>query len=199
MKKNVGLVVALISCIVITATVAFFINNNKKEDGYLSNDNVQEKIGVNLKWFSAAYLGEINGWPKIYNYKNVTGNITIPGVKANEVAEIYELEGAKSKENIRQELGKYVDSSKFNKFIDYYNDFLDGLTEYDGKVYWLNGGIGDAPDIDINTARVISSNNGVSKVTLQEHDPLGDVDATITLTVEYRNGKYIISNWSVEE
>lgn len=195
MKKNV-LLGGFVTIVLITIATGIFFYNKKIKDVTLTNENVQEKIGVNLKWFSAAYLGEIYGWPMVYNYKNVTDSVTIPGVERSSYAELYELEGAKSKENMKNELAKYVDSSKFDKLKNDSNDFLNELKEYNGNVYWINGGVGDGPEIDIKTAEVISSKDGISKVRLTRHNLLIDMKQYVIVTVEYKNGKYIITDWS---
>ena len=110
-KTLIGIIMAVI---ITVSVVCGFIYNKKMKEATLTNENVQEKIGEHLKWFSAAYDGDIFGWPRVYKYKNVTEEITIPGIERSSYAELYELEGAKSKENIRNELAKYVDSSKFD-------------------------------------------------------------------------------------
>ena len=193
---NKKVLLGIIMGIIITSAVVWGFVNLKKgdnvKDATLTNENVQEKIGEHLKWFSAAYDGDIYGWPRIYTYKNVTNEVTLPDVERSSYAELYELVGAKSKENMKSELAKYVDSSKFSKF-EY---FLADLKDYNGKVYWINGGVGDAPVLDITTAKVISSENGISKVKLAIEDPFEDTDKYVIVTVEYKDGKYLITDWS---
>lgn len=195
MMKKMLIGIIMVAFITISVVCGFIYNKNVK-DATLTNENVQEKIGEHLKWFSAAYDGEIFGWPRIYKYKNVTDEVTIPDIERSSYAELYELEGAKSKENMKNELAKYVDSSKFDKFEYFLND---NLKEYDGKVYWVNGGIGDGPVINLNTAKVLSSEKGVSKVRLTIDNPFEETNPYVIVTVEYKNGKYIITDWEEGE
>lgn len=192
-KVLIGIIMVAIIAIAVGCGVFYFKNKDDVKNATLTNENVQEKIGEHLKWFSAAYDGEIYGWPRIYTYKNVTDKVNIPGVERSTYAELYELEGAKSKENMKNELAKYVDSSKFNKF-EYF--LSEDLKEYNGKVYWINGGVGDAPVLDVSTAKVLSSENGISKVKIAIDNPFEDIEQYVVVTVEYKNGKYLITDWS---
>ena len=194
MSKKTLIGIIMVAFITISV-VCGFLYNKKIKDATLTNENVQEKIGEHIKWFSAAYDGDIYGWPRIYKYKDVTDVVLIPGVERDSYAALYEIEGANSKENMRNELAKYVDSSKFYKF----DFFLTELIEYDGKVYWANGGIGDGPTIDIQSAKVLSSENGVSKVRLTINHPFEETDPHVILTVEYKDGKYLITDWEEVE
>ena len=45
------------------------------EKAKLTTDNVDTRIGENLKWFSAAYLGSTYGWYYVYDYEDVTGKV----------------------------------------------------------------------------------------------------------------------------
>ena len=195
MKKN-NLYVFLIIAIIAVAIAGGICFNKKAKAGKLTDENVQEKIGKHLEWFSAAYDGEIYGWPRIYVYKDVTDKVTIPNIERSSYAAIFEIQGITSKEDIKNELAKYVDSSKFNKFevVDG-EDFLGGLTEYNGKVYWINGGIGDAPTINVSSAKVISSEKGISKVKLAIDNPFVETEPYVIVTVEYKNGKFLITDW----
>lgn len=170
------------------------VERKKEEEAKkVTNENLQEKLGDHIKWFSAAYLGTIYGWPSIYKYEEVTGTVTLPN--APEGAMIYELKGCKSINSIKTELAKYVSEDKFSKFEET-SDFVKELTEYNGKVYWANLGVGDGPYIPAKEAKVQSSENGVTKIVLHEKDALsGMVSATITVTVEYKDSKYLITDW----
>lgn len=169
----------------------------KEEKIKITQKNVQEKIGEHLKWFKGAYLGVIYGWPSVFEYKDVTDKITIPG---NEDAMIYELVGLKSIDSLKSQLSKYVDKNKFSKFDKY--DFVSELTEYKGKVYWCNLGVGDGPSIDTKDAKILSSKNGTTKVQLENINVLGNfLTEVITLTVKYNEDtdSYLITDWSVKE
>lgn len=195
MKKKVlfGVIVLIVICVAVAGGV--FIHNKKIKDATLTTANVQEKIGTHLKWFSAAYLGEVSGWPMVYNYKNVTDSVTIPAVERSSYAEMYVLEGAKSRENMKNELAKYVDTSLFDSFKNESEEFLYGLTEYKGDVYWVNGGVGDGPEIDTSTAEVLSSKDGISEVRLRRHNLFVDMKQYVIVKVENKNGKYLITGW----
>lgn len=165
----------------------------------ITSKNIQSKIGNHLKWFSAAYMGACYGWDSVYKYKDVTGKVKIPGVQN---MMIYELVGAKSFAGMKSTLAKYVSKSKFSKFNvdDGINGwgFLKELREYKGKVYWCNGGIGGGPSINTKKAKVISSENGISKIKMNVDYYTGDICAQITLTVKYKDGKYLITDWKVK-
>ena len=89
MSKKTLIGIIMVAFITISV-VCGFLYNKKIKDATLTNENVQEKIGEHLKWFSAAYDGEIYGWPRIYTYKNVTDKVNIPGVERSTYAELYE-------------------------------------------------------------------------------------------------------------
>lgn len=173
------------------------VEKKKEEEAKkVTNENLQEKLGDHIKWFSAAYLGTIYGWPSIYKYEEVTGTVTLPN--APEGAMIYELKGCNSINSIKTELAKYVSEDKFSKFEET-SDFVKELTEYNGKVYWANLGVGDGPYISAKDAKVQSSENGVTKIVLYEKHAIAEmVSATITVTVEYKDSKYLITDWTTK-
>ncbi len=169
-----------------------------EENMKITQENVIEKVGENLKWFSAAYLGVIYGWPDVFEYKEVTGTVTIPG--ADPYAMIYELVGLESIDSLKKQTANYVSEDKFSKFDPY--SFTYELAEYNGKVYWCNLGVGDGPGIDYKKAKVLSSENGITKIQLDNINALGDVlTERITVTVEYNkeNSKYLITDWEVAQ
>ena len=171
-------------------------NSKNDENGKIINENVQKELGEHMKWFSAAYLGTIYGWPSVYEYEDVTGTVVLPN--APEGAMIYELKGCKSINSIKTELAKYVSKDKFKKFEET-SDFVNELTEYNGKVYWANAGVGDGPYISVKDAKVQSSKNGVTKIVLYEKHAMDEMLANkITVTVEYKDSKYLITDWVVE-
>ena len=80
-------------------------------------------------------------------------------------------------------------------------DYAKYLKEYNGKVYIVRGGIGDGPTINTKKAKVLSSENGISKIQLSDINALtGDTDAIITLTVEYNRDteKYVITDCTIK-
>ena len=163
----------------------------------VTNENIQSKLGEHLKWFGAAYLGSTYGWETVYEYKEV--NVKIPGEHPD--AMVYELVGAKSKANMESKLAQYVSRSKFSKFKER-ADFMGDLKEYKGKVYWTNLGIGGGPYMKTNQAKVISSEDGITKVKLEEYSSLGEVlSAVITITFKYDEdtSKYLITDWSTKD
>lgn len=168
----------------------------KIKEAALTSQNLQSKIGTHLKWFKGAYLGVTYGWPSVFTYKDVTGTVNVPG---SEDMMLYEVVGLKSIDSLKSQLANYVSKDKFTEFEKY--GFVNGFTEYNNKVYWINGGVGDGPFIDTTKAKVISSENGISKVQLQNYNAIsGMLDETITLTVEYDEvtEKYLITDWTVK-
>lgn len=162
----------------------------------LTNDVVNSRIGDNLKWFTAAYLGSAYGWADVYEYKNVTGNVTIPG--QNKYAMVYEVVGLNSINDLKTGLANYMTSDVISKLASA-PEFSQYLEEYEGKVYWVSGGVGDGPEIDYDKAKVESSDGVSSKVVLEEYDSLTNTKMNeITLTVNYENGKYMITDYQVE-
>lgn len=166
----------------------------KREAMKITSQNIQSKIGTHLKWFKGAYLGVIYGWPSVFTYKDVTDSVKIPGMYEGSM--VYEVVGVKSINSLKSQLANYVSKDKFSKFGRFTNDF----TEYNGKVYWCNLGVGDGPLINTKNAKVLSSENGISKIQLQQYNALSNtLEETITLTVKYNEdtGKYLITDWTV--
>lgn len=169
-----------------------------EENSKITQENVIEKVGENLKWFSGAYLGVIYGWPEVFEYKEVTGGITIPG--ADPYAMIYELVGLDSLDSLKKQTANYVSEDKISKFDPYSFDYE--LKEYNGKVYWCNLGVGAGPAIDYKKAKVLSSENGITKIQLDNVSDLTDtIDENIIVTVEYNKetSKYLITDWVVKQ
>ena len=107
---------------------------------------------------------------------------------------IEEVTGVKSLNSLKKELANYVAESQISRFS------FDYFTEYNNQVYWCNMGVGDGPAIDTTKAKVLSSENGSSKIELEEYNELsGYKSSTITLTVTYNKetAKYLITDWKV--
>lgn len=162
----------------------------------LTNDNINSRIGENLKWFTASYLGSIYGWRDVIEYKDVTGKVTVPG--EGQYMMTYELVGVKSLNDLKTYLEPYMTADMIAK-LSARPEFDQYLEEYKGKVYWLSGGVGDGPDIDYDKAKVISSDGTTSKVLLENYDVISNTkQQEITLTVNYQDGKYMITNYEVK-
>lgn len=169
----------------------------------LTAENLQENVGEHIKWFYAAYLGADYGWNDIYEYKDVSEEVEIPGVEKNSVY-IYELVGITSKKDIEDSLANYVSRDKFSKLsesghVAYSGHFLGELTEHNGKVYWLNPGIGGG--FYIKNPRIVSTDNEITKIKIDSYSALGEtLDEIITLTFKYdvETQKFLIIDWEVE-
>ena len=102
-------------------------------------------------------------------------------------------------------MAKYVDQKQFSKLhLDKLTNTTngDGLIEYNGKVYWANGGIGCGPYFKDNEATLISSEKGITKVLLKVYNCLSEeVEEEITVTIEYQkdSGTYLITDWTSVE
>lgn len=165
------------------------------EEAKLTTDNVSSRIGENLKWFTSAYLGTTYGWRDVFEYKDVTGKVTVPG--EGQYMMTYELVGLKSINDLKTSLEPYMDSNVISK-LSASPVFSQYLEEYNGKVYWLSGGVGDGPEIDYDRAKVISSDGTTSKVLLENYDVISNTKTEeITLTVNFQDGKYIITDYEV--
>lgn len=169
----------------------------EEEKMKITAENVQAKIGEHLKWASLVYLGADYGLPTVYQIKDVTGTVSIPGTDS-EYLMTEEIVGLKSIQSLKNQVSTYLSSNAINKLNNsMWGSYTEGLKEYNGKVYIVRGGIGDGPSIDIKKAKVLSSENGISKIQLTDVNVLGDIpEATITLTVEYNKdtGKYLITD-----
>ena len=167
------------------------------EKAKLTTDNVDTRIGENLKWFSAAYLGSTYGWYYVYDYEDVTGKVSIPGV--DQFMMVDEVVGAGSIENMKNSLAEYMTSDVVNRLASN-SEFDYGFEEYNGKVYWVTGGVGDGDIIDYDKAEVISSDGTTSKILLENYNSIGNTKMEeITVTVTYENDKYMITDYEVEK
>ena len=107
---------------------------------------------------------------------------------------VYEVVGLTSIDSLKEQLSKYVSAEKFSKFSEAIGK---DLKEYNGKVYWTSGGIGEGTylkDYDFQ-----SSDGGVAKVKLNYYDGLsGQLEQSITLTLEYQpdTTSYLITDWN---
>ena len=167
------------------------------EQAKLTNDNVATRIGDNLKWFTSAYLGTTYGWGDVYEYKDVTGEVSIPG--QGQYMMTYELVGLNSINDLKTSLQAYMASDVISKLAS--NPVFDQyLEEYEGKVYWLSGGVGDGPEIDYDKAKVISSDGTTYKILLENYNVISNTKTEeITLTVNYQDEKYMITDYEVNE
>lgn len=166
------------------------------EKAKITSSNVNNRIGSNLKWFSAAYLGSTYGWGYVYDYEDVSGEVSIPDV--DEFMTVYEVVGAESIENMKNTLAEYMSSDVITRLSSNSN-FDYGFEEYDGKVYWVTGGVGDGDYIDYDKAEVISSDGVTSEILLKVYNAIGNTKTeNITITVTYENGVYMITDYSSE-
>ena len=177
------------------------IRKKEEEERKITSENIQAKIGENLKWFVVAYLGTDYGLPTVYKINDVTGTVSIPGVSDKyEGTMTEEVVGLKSIQVLKNQVSTYVSASTISKINQKGNgSYTTGLHDYNGKVYIARMGIGSGPEIDIKKARVISSENGISKVQIDEIDSLGGtLTTTITLTIEHNieTSQYMITNYS---
>lgn len=171
----------------------------------ITQANVQEKLREHFKWFSFLYEGPLYGMSEIYDIEDRTGEIIIPGTDSqNNMVE--EVVGAKSIQDMRKNMEKYMTSSVISKIKSesmWYSpgeDFDDYLHDYNGKVYAVRGGIGGGPYIRFENAKVLSSEDGITKIQLEDIASLGEtLEARITLTVEYdeETEKYMITDCNI--
>ena len=173
----------------------------EEEEMKITAENVQSKIGEHLKWASLVYLGSDYGLPTVYEIKDVTGKVNIPGTKDYMMTE--EIVGLKSIQSLNNQIATYLSSNAINKLnSSMWVDYTEGLKEYNGKVYIVRGGIGDGPSIDIKKAKVLSSEKGISKIQLTDINVLGNIPtANITLTVEYNKEtkKHMITDAAIQD
>ena len=173
----------------------------KEEEMKITSDNVQTKIGEHLKFASIVYLGSVYGVESEYKTNDVTGIVNIPGVNSEEEMTM-EVIGLKTIQGLKDQISACISSSAISKLQGSMNgDYAKYLKEYNGKVYIVRGGIGDGPTINTKKAKVLSSENGISKIQLSDINALtGDTDAIITLTVEYNRDteKYVITDCTIK-
>ena len=125
---------------------------------------------------------KINLAKRYFNNINVDLMYAIPGQSIND---------------LKTSLEPYMDSNVISK-LSASPVFSQYLEEYNGKVYWLSGGVGDGPEIDYDRAKVISSDGTTSKVLLENYDVISNTKTEeITLTVNFQDGKYIITDYEV--
>lgn len=166
------------------------------EKAKLTNNNINSRIGENLKWFAAAYLGSSYGWPYVYDYEDVTDEVTLPD--ADEYMTIYEVVDAESIDNIKNSMAEYMSSDVIARLASS-DDFSDGFEEYDGKLYLVTSGLREGNSIDYDKAEVISSDGTTSEILLENYNFIGNTKIeNITVTVTYENGEYMITDYTVE-
>ena len=174
----------------------------KKEEMKITSANVQTKIGEHLKMASVVYLGATYGVELAYKSNDVTGKVNIPGVDPK-MEMTLEVIGLKSIQSLKDQIYSCITTSAINKLQrDMDGDYTKYLKEYNGKVYIVRGGIGGGPVVDIKKVKVLSSEDGISKVQLTDVDDLtGEIEAIITLTVEYNNDteKYMITDCAIKK
>ena len=162
----------------------------------ITQSNYNQKIGEHIKYFVGSYMGADYGWIELFTYKDVTGSVKIPGVNT-EYEMVYEVVGLKSLSSLNAKLEEYIVKNKIPTVYPIKKEFI----EYNGKVYRARGGIGDGDHIVLSKTKVLSSENGLTKVKLFKYLPafVGDeVCEEITLTFTYNKDtdKYQITDWS---
>lgn len=174
------------------------VNGQNNEEIKITSENVQEKLGDHLKWAALVYLGSDYGLSQVYQVNDVTGTVNIPGV--DDFMMIYEIVGVDSVQDLTIEASKYL-SPKALSILNgsLWGSYTEGLREYNEKVYLVRDGIGDGPYIKTENAKVLSSENGISKVKLTDINVIGSVpEAAIILTIKYENGTYMITDCVIE-
>lgn len=170
----------------------------KKDDMKITNENLKTKLGEQLKYFSACYLGSTYGPYQIYKLNDVTGKVNVPGSKDQMVEEVVGLE---SIQKLKDDLKKYITDDVISRLAKNEGDITKDMHDYNGKVYIVRGGIGEGPSIDLNKAKLISSEGDTVKVELEDYMSLGDyVEARITVTLKYNEekSKFIVTEYSVK-
>lgn len=178
----------------ITEKITTIKEQKVMEDAKITASNSNAKIGEHIKYFVGAYRGADYGWTNVFKYKDVTGTITIPGMHDYEMA--YEVVGLKSIGELNVKLEEYIQKDKIPTTYSIQKEFK----EYNGKVYRVRGGIGDSDYFDLKKTKVLSSENGITKVKIFEYAAFGPegVVAEVILTFTYNKdtGKYQITDWT---
>lgn len=166
----------------------------KLEAAKITSSNYNEKIGNHLKYFVGIYRGAYYGWPEVFDYKDVTNSVKVPG--QTEYSMVYEVVGLKSLNDLQAKLEEYILKSKIPTNHPITREF----TEYNGKVYLVMGGIGSGDFFDLKKTQILSSENGITKVKIFEYEGLGPkvVVEEVTLTITYNSEKdsYQITDYS---
>ena len=174
---------------------------NETSNMKVTQENLISKLGNHLKYFSANYLGKYYGPPILYKMQDVTGKVKPPNMSVIDEY-VYELVGLTSISELENQLKTYLSEEvrlKIKK--DFEEDLTMNMREYNGKVYLVEGGIGDGPYIDCDKAKLISSEGNITKVELEEMDLLADeVAAKITLTIKYdeEKSKFLVTDYLVK-
>lgn len=175
----------------------------EKQENYdeveITEANIQSIIGNHLKWATMVYLGTDYGLDTVFETKDVTGTVNIPDVA--DYMMVYEIVGLESIQALKDKAATYLSEDAITTLNgSMWGSYTEGLKEYNGKVYLVRGGIGDGPSVDPTAAKILSSENGITKIQLTDICVLGDFpEALITLTVEFENNKYIISDCTIEK
>lgn len=167
----------------------------------VTQDNFMDKIGEQLKYFTACYRGGLYGPYELFSLEGV--DIEVPGIDPiNEMA--YEVKGLTSIEALRESISKNLSSDVIDELNSrpYTGDITKFLHDYNGKVYFGIGGIGDGSYIKYEDAKVISSEYGTTIVELTERNAFTDDPETsikVTLSYEYDISDYIVVDYTTTQ
>lgn len=169
----------------------------KMEAAKITSSDYKEKIGNHIKYFVGIYRGADYGWPEVFEYKDVTGKVKVPG--QHEYDMVYEIVGLKSLNDLQAKLEEYILKSKIPTEHPITREFK----EYNGKVYRVRGGIGSGDYFDLKKTKILSSENGITKVKLFEYRGLGPEgvveEVTLTITYNAEKNSYQITDYSIKE